>query len=318
MMSPPPLCSHDEDKIVTAIAIVSIEGKVADAGQEQQVTVDMDSDMASPPSSPTRSVRLSKRNSKGSSSSIPRRTSSHRPQTRRSRAKTEPERPMSTETHVIVDASNHAEDSEGGQRPNRASKRRRASVDDTSTSSASSACSSPESSPPSPKTPPPLSDSQSAAMVHHQQNGSGHALHHKHGLEAVEFDDEEPPKRCKSQRESDITAENKDVKVIGESDSMVMVVEAHAATTMTMAMTTTAKKEGLEDAGVLSPSLLTRHATRHSTRILRRSTTQTAASATEAASVGRKQTSTSSSCASVSGSEPGLLSNNSSRKATAA
>ena len=321
MMSPPPQCQHDEDKTISAV--MAGEEKATKVSEEQP-TMDMDTDIGSPPPSPTRSVRLSKRNSKGSSSSITRRTSSHRPRTRRSQAKTEPENIMSMEPHTAVDATSPIEESEVGQRPSRVSKRRRASVDETATPSAtSSTCSSPESSPPSPKTPPPLSENQNTAVVHHhlhqgslsgQENDVDHGLHHKHGLEC---DEQEPPKRSKSQRGTSVAAAEKHVEVTGGNTSVVMIVEAAAAAVVMDSESP--KKEGSEDAGVLSSSLLTRYATRHSTRILRRSTTQAAAAtAATTESSGRKHTSvTPTSCASVSGSEPGLLNNNS-RKATAA
>ncbi|KAF9364725.1 hypothetical protein BGX34_000619 [Mortierella sp. NVP85] len=322
MMSPPPLCQHDEDKTISAV--MAGEEKATEVSQEQP-TMDMDTDMGSPPPSPTRSVRSSKRNSKGSSSSITRRTS-HRPQTRRSRVKTEPENIISMEPHTAVDSTSPIEESEVGQRPSRVSKRRRASADETATPSAtSSTCSSPESSPPSPKTPPPLSENQNAAVVHHhlqqvslsgQENDVEHGLHHKHGLETTDCDEQEPPKRSRSQRGTSVATTEKHVEVTSGNTSVVMIVETAAAIAVDSEST---KKEGSEDAGVLSSSLLTRYATRHSTRILRRSTTQ-AAAATAATTEpsGRKHTSvTSTSCASVSGSEPGLLNNNS-RKATAA
>ncbi|KAI8350107.1 hypothetical protein B0O80DRAFT_138019 [Mortierella sp. GBAus27b] len=318
MMSPPALCHHEEEKMQLGAILAAMEDKAADNSQEQHAVADMDMDMTSPPPSPTRTVRLSKRNSKGSSSTITRRTSSSRPQTRRSRTKTEPENPVSMEPHA-TDSVNHADDMEGGSRASRASKRRRGSVDDMATPSAtSSACSSPESSPPSPKTPPPLSDNQNA-VVHHQVSATGqddqdHVLHHKHALESSAFDDDaEPPKRCKSQRGSTCTAVE-----TSEND----MAGTLTTTAMAVADSENTKKEGSEDAGVLSPSLLTRYATRHSTRILRRTASATAATESTAPVTGpsgRKASSvTSTSCASVSGSEPGLLNNSGSRKATAA
>ncbi|KAI1306969.1 hypothetical protein EDD11_004645 [Mortierella claussenii] len=249
MLSPPPLCHQDDED--ESLAATTVEKNVdSQAGiRESSVDIDMaDISLSSPPPSPSKSTRSPKRTKSSPSGRRP-----SRPQTRRSRAKSEQESLMARLHAVQETVPEHVQDNLA-----RTMKRRRASEDDTSSS-----CSSPESSPPSPRTPPPLSESHCAMQ---QSSGQGQEncvnqlledqQQHRHSELGKEHE-------LDSSKRSKIGPDVVDhMRKSSEPTTGLVVVEGMSA------------EAGQGDAGVLSPSLLTRYATRQSMRILRRTSSR--------------------------------------------
>ncbi|KAF9348567.1 hypothetical protein BGX26_013031 [Mortierella sp. AD094] len=278
MQSPPAAHHHDgDDKDSSVIVDSTVENQ--EGNQEVNMDVDLvdlaDISLLSPPSSPSKSNSRSPKRTKSSPTS--RRSS--RAQTRRSRAKSE------AGSFAVSHDTLGSTPEDAPEDAIRTSKRRRASDDD-----ASSSCSSPESSPPSPRTPPAILESHCTV---HQRSIQNHEVPSDQMVEqqekkAFELDS----KRPKKESEGDAT--------VSKNSDIAAVVDGESPGSQTA-------DGARENAGVLSPSLLARYPTRHSTRILRRTSGRLQSVASCGANTHHHH---------VNGGEPALLTTTS--KATAA
>ncbi|KAF9435053.1 hypothetical protein BGZ76_006978 [Entomortierella beljakovae] len=278
MQSPPPSYHHEGDESDTSVTMDSLS-ETHEPTKELNMDVDLadlaDITLVSPPSSPRSSNRSPKR-----TKSSPTARRSPRAQTRRSRAKSEAEPVIASNVEAAASATDNSFDSNI-----RTTKRRRASDED-----ASSSCSSPESSPPSPKTPPATLESHCSIHQRPMQNDEIYIDQstEQQAVKELELDSKRPKtesgNKIKEIKEP-FCSENDN----GQSQSLQTA-------------------DGVqEDAGILSPSLLARYPTRHSTRTLRRTSARLQSGASCGANTHHHHS---------NNSEPALLSTSS--KATAA
>ncbi|KAF9998177.1 hypothetical protein BGZ79_008151 [Entomortierella chlamydospora] len=273
MQSPPPTHHHEGDDKDSS---VTINNTVEHQDGNQEVNMDLDLtdiSLLSPPSSPSKSNTRSPKRTKSSSTS--RRSS--RTQTRRSRAKHE------AESFTVSHDTRNSTPGDAPEDAIRTPKRRRVSDDDTLS------CSSPESLPPSPRTPPATLENHCTVHQRSIQNHevSSDQMAEQQG-EAFELDS----KRSKEECEGDCT--------VIEDPNFAAMADSKNPGSQT-------SSEAQENAGILSPSLLTRYPTRQSTRILRRTSGGLQSVASCGANTHHRH---------VNGGEPALLTTTS--KATAA